>query len=165
MKRMILFLAAALAGCGAPVDRLTDEEAAAGQNAMIEETVAIDVPPATSPAPPASPVLRYTAIGTEPGWALNVTPKTMRYEGEYGSVVIAEPTPPRFRPVPGRYAATRLQLTIAPGPCNDGMSDRTYRDTVSLVADGKTVSGCGGEILPKTAAPDAPSIEPTINAI
>ena len=29
-------------------------------------------------------------------------------------------------------------MTIAPGPCNDGMSDRTYRDTVTVVADGKT---------------------------
>ena len=165
MKHLILFLGAALAGCGAPADRLTDEEAAAGQNAMIEETVAIDVPPATSSAPAASPALRYTAIGTEPGWALTVTPKTMQYEGEYGSVTIAEPTPPRFRPVAGRYAGTRLQLTIAPGPCNDGMSDRTYRDTVSLVADGKTVSGCGGGTLPTVDAPDEPSIEPITNAI
>ena len=41
-------------------------------------------------------------------------------------------------------------LTIAPGPCSDGMSDLVYRQTVQVVADGKPVSGCGGG----TVAPD-----------
>ena len=30
------------------------------------------------------------------------------------------------------------------------MSDRRYRDTVTVTADGKTVKGCGGGILPPT---------------
>lgn len=147
MKYGIFVLGALLAGCGAPADRLSDEDAEAQQNAAIDETIAIDVPQPTTVAPPALPAQRYKALGTEPGWALTVTPKTMRYEGDYGSVTIAEATPPAFRPVPGRYAGARLTVTIAPGPCNDGMSDRTYRHTVTLAADGTTVSGCGGGVL------------------
>jgi uncharacterized membrane protein len=166
MKCKILVLCATLAGCGAPSDRLTDEQAAAEQNAAIEETVAIDVPePITTAPPPPSPTLSYKALGTEPGWALTVTPKTINYEGEYGSVVISEPTPPRFRPGPGRYAGTRIAVTIAPGPCSDGMSDRTYRHTVTVVVDGKSVSGCGGGTMPASEAPAETVTEPTNNAI
>lgn len=164
MNKTVPILCLLLAACGAPADRLTDEEAAAQQNATIDEPVEIRVPEPTNVAPPPAPTPSYKAVGTEPGWALTVTPKTISYEGDYGAVTITEPTPPRFRPVPGRYAGTRLQLTITPGPCNDGMSDRTYRHTVSLVADGKPVSGCGGGTVPEPAAPDAPVDEPMANA-
>lgn len=143
MIRMFLLPLLMLTGCGAGSDRLTDEQASAEQNAAIEAPIDIAVPPPAAP-PAKAAKAEYRAVGTEPGWAFTVTPTTIRYEGDYGSVIIAEPTPPRFRPVPGRYSGTRLQLTIAPGPCNDGMSDKVYRHTVQLVADGKTVSGCGG---------------------
>ena len=165
MKCNILLLCALLAGCGGPSDRLTDEQASAQQNAAIEEKIAIEIPEPTAVAPTAPPALSYEALGTEPGWALTVTPKTISYEGEYGSVVIAEPTPPRFRPVPGRYAGSRLAVTIAPGPCNDGMSDRTYRDTVTVVADGKSVSGCGGGTIAAPVSAAEPATEPTSNSI
>ncbi len=164
MTKFWLFPFLLLAGCGEPADRLTDEQAAAQQNAAIDETVEIDVPePASSPTP-TPPVANYSALGTEPGWALTITPGTIRYEGDYGSVTISEPTPARFRPVPGRYAGTRLSVTIAPGPCNDGMSDRTYRDTVTVAADGKTVSGCGGGVIADPDAPVEPDSEPALNA-
>ncbi len=163
MKCKILVLCALLAACGAPADRLTDEQAAAQQNSAIEETIAIEVPAPIAASPPAPPALSYEALGTEPGWALTVTPKTIIYEGNYGSVTITEPTPPRFRPVPGRYAGTRLAVTIAPGPCNDGMSDRTYRDTVTVVADGKTVSGCGGGTIADPNQPTEPDDDAALN--
>ena len=139
--KILLFCVLALGACGANADRLTDEQAAAAQNVMIEPPVAIDQP-LPSPANPAAAT--YKAVGTEPGWALTISGATMIYEGDYGSVKISEPTPANFRPAPGRYAGSRLKLTITPGPCSDGMSDLVYRQTVRLVADGKTVEGCGG---------------------
>lgn len=163
MNKTVPILCILLAGCGAPADRLSDEEAAAQQNATIDEPVEIRVPEPTNVAPPVAPTPSYKAVGTEPGWALTVTPKTMFYEGDYGAVTITEPTPPRFRPVPGRYTGARLQLTITPGPCSDGMSDRTYRHTVNLVADGKPVSGCGGGTMSEPAATAEPSGEPVLN--
>lgn len=163
MTKLWLFPLFLLTGCGEPADRLTDEQATAQQNAAIDETVAIAVPEPISTPAPAPSAASYSALGNEPGWSLNVTPKTMRYQGDYGSVSIAEATPARFRPVPGRYAATRLSVTIAPGPCNDGMSDRTYRDTVTVVADGKTVSGCGGGVIADPDVPAEPDSEPALN--
>ena len=145
--RIFILGALALAGCGADDGRLTEEQAAAAQNFSAETPVAIDQPL----PPPASPATaNYKAVGTEPGWALTISGATMRYDGDYGSVKINEPTPASFRPAPGSYAGTRLKLTISPGPCSDGMSDLVYRQTVRLVADGKTVAGCGGG----TVAPD-----------
>src|SRR3546814_16207300 len=49
------------------------------------------------------------------------------------------------------YVTDRLKVAVARGECSDGMSDRRYRDTVRVTADGKTVKGCGGGILPPTA--------------
>lgn len=164
MKCNILLLCALLAGCGEPADRLTDEEAAAVQNANIETPQAIDVPQQINVAPPDAPAPSYKAVGTEPGWALTITPKAMSYQGDYGAVTISEPTPPRFRPVAGRYAGTRLAVTIAPGPCSDGMSDRTYRDTVTVVADGKSVSGCGGGTIAEAKPAPEPLSEPIVNS-
>ncbi len=162
MKRPALFLCALLAGCGAPADRLTDEEAAAGQNATIEETVPIDIPEPVNSPPVEAPVPAYQALGTEPGWTLSVTPKTITYEGDYGSVTITETTPKRFRPAPGTYAGTRLTVTIAATECSDGMSERTYRHTVTVIADGKSVSGCGGGTVITRKKPE-PANEPIAN--
>jgi len=68
----------------------------------------------------------------------------MDYAGDYGEVNIAEATPPSFRAAQGSYRSGKLQVTISAGPCSDGMSDLTYRQTVRVTADGRTVSGCGG---------------------
>ncbi len=154
-----------LAGCGEPADRLTDEEAAAVQQANIEAPQPIDVPAPIQAAPPPAAISSYKALGTEPGWTLTVTPKAIAYEGDYGAVTINEATPPRFRPGPGRYTGTRLQVTIATGPCSDGMSDHHYRDTVTVVADGKTASGCGGGIVASPAPKAEPDEPPPSNTI
>lgn len=163
MNAKILILCALLAGCGAPADRLTDEQAAAEQQANIEAPQQIEVPPPTNVAPPATPTPSYKALGTEPGWTLTVTPTSVSYEGEYGATIISEPSPPRFRPVAGRYAGKRLVVTIAPGPCSDGMSDRTYRDTVTVSADSRIVTGCGGGAIADPKEPVEPGGDATLN--
>lgn len=153
----ILPLAAILlaAACGKPSDRLSDEEASVQQgpgvaDGNIETESPIPARPSDLPEPAdAGPVL-YKAVGNEPGWSLTVRSARMDYAGDYGEVNIAEPAPPDFRAIHGTYRSGRLQVTISPGPCSDGMSDLTYRQTVRVTADGKTVNGCGGG----TIAPD-----------
>lgn len=152
---LALTLTMLLAACGKPSDRLTDEQARASYNDAVldgadpfaaneAETMANAAAPAVVPEPgKAGPVI-YQAVGTEPGWSLIVRPGRIDYTGDYGETRIAEITPPGFRPEPGSWRAGRLQLTITPGPCSDGMSDLTYRQNVALVADGKPVKGCGG---------------------
>lgn len=106
---------------------------------------AADAPPQTPEAPPAA----YMALGTEPGWTLEITPERLNYAGDYGETRIAVPNPGGTVSLHGsRYVTDRLVVDITRGECNDGMSDRRYANTVTVAADGKTVKGCGGAILP-----------------
>ena len=91
----------------------------------------------------------YFALGTEPGWTLEITPERLNYAGDYGETKIAAANPgarPSFNGE--RYVTDRLTVDVTHAPCSDGMSDRRYRDTVTVTAGGKTVKGCGGDVLP-----------------
>ncbi|MDK2761765.1 MAG: META domain-containing protein [Sphingopyxis sp.] len=103
----------------------------------------------SEPRKPANVAAAYMAIGTEPGWTLEITPDRLNYDGDYGETKIMAPNPGAQRGGAGeRYVTDRLTVDVARRECNDGMSDRRYRDTVTVVADGKTVKGCGGAIVP-----------------
>lgn len=110
------------------------------------------VPSAEVPQGPGTPpTASYFALGTEPGWTLEITPGMLNYDGDYGDtkIVVANPgTRPSFNGE--RYVTPRLTVDITHAECSDGMSDRRYRDTVTLTAEGKTVKGCGGGVLPPT---------------
>ena len=98
----LALLALALASCGDADDRLTDEQAMAEQNAVIETPNAIVPPGSAGPvAAPGAGQILYKAVGTEPGWALTVRADRIEYLGDYGEVRIAEPTPPDSAPFPG----------------------------------------------------------------
>lgn len=102
----------------------------------------------TPPLRPGDQPAAYRALGTEPGWTLEITPGRLDYAGDYGETKIAVPNPgakPSFNGE--RYVTPRLTVDITHGECSDGMSDRRYRDTVTVIADGKTVKGCGGGTL------------------
>jgi len=105
----------------------------------------------TPPRGPGEQPAAYMALGTEPGWTLEITPSRLNYNGDYGETKIMAPNPgakPSFNGE--RYVTDRLTVDITHAQCSDGMSDRRYRDTVTVTADGKTVKGCGGKILPPT---------------
>ena len=110
--------------------------------------------PAAAPETPA-PGAANIALGTEPGWTLEITPERLNYAADYGETVIRVANPgarPSFNGE--RYATDRLTVDVTHSECSDGMSDRRYRDTVTVTADGKTVKGCGGAILPPAALAD-----------
>lgn len=102
-----------------------------------------DGPGGYPPPPPTDQ--NYRALGTEPFWSVTIADGTMRYQPADGRVVTV-PTP---RPIVGingeRYQTRRLTVDITHGRCSDGMSDRTYRDTVRVTVEGRTLNGCGGE--------------------
>lgn len=108
-------------------------------------TPAADTPPQT---PGDTPPAAYMALGTEPGWTLEITPSRLNYDGDYGETKIMVPNPGAKPSANGRiYATDRLSVVVEHTPCSDGMSDRRYRDTVTVTADSKTVTGCGGGTL------------------
>lgn len=100
------------------------------------------------PTPPAHEAETYMALGTEPGWTLEITADRLNYNGDYGETKIMLPNPGSKTLADGgrHYDAGRLAVTIRRAPCSDGMSDRLYVDTVQLQADGKSLNGCGGEV-------------------
>ena len=110
-------------------------------------------PPEVPPALPAvePPAIAYMALGTEPGWTLEITPTRLNYDGDYGETKIMVPNPGAKPSLNGRtYVTDRLSVVIKNAPCSDGMSDRRFADTVRVIAGGRTLHGCGGTIL----APD-----------
>jgi heat shock protein HslJ len=108
-------------------------------------------PAVDMPRGPGEPPAAYMALGTEPGWTLEITRSRLNYDGDYGETKIMVPNPGARAVTNGEeYVTDRLKVAVTRGECSDGMSDRRYRDTVTVVADGKTVKGCGGGILPPT---------------
>jgi heat shock protein HslJ len=95
----------------------------------------------------------YRALGTEPFWSLTIDGGTIRYQPAEGRVVsVARP-----RPIVGfngeRYQARGMTVDITHVECSDGMSDRTFHDTVTVTLGSRTLRGCGGDVLSERPAP------------
>lgn len=99
---------------------------------------------ACAPVTPSPQPAAYRALGTEPFWSVTLGGGRLRYDDPEGRVIDA--AAPAARPSFNgeRYVTPRLTLDITHSPCSDGMSDRTYPDTVLVIADGRELRGCGG---------------------
>ncbi len=101
----------------------------------------------------------YRGLGTEPFWSVTLDGETIRYEPASGPAI----TVPSPRPIMGfngeRYETRRLTVDITHVKCSDGMSDRTYHDTVVLTVDGRTQRGCGGGTDTAAVPPPATLLE------
>ncbi len=87
----------------------------------------------------------YRAIGTEPFWDLEIG-RDLVFTDRGNNVSVTQPTP---RPINGTageiYRTQRLEVNIVHSQCSDGMSDRTYPDTVQVHVDGRQYRGCGAQ--------------------
>ena len=102
-------------------------------------------PPPAPPITPYPPGGVYHAVGTEPFWDLTIDPSQMIFTDRGNNVRVAQPTPPVIVGFAGEiYNTPRLHVNIVHTQCSDGMSDRTYRDTVTVDVDGRRFNGCGG---------------------
>ena len=85
----------------------------------------------------------YRAIGTEPFWDLTIG-RQLVFTDRGNNISVSEPTPPVRRGVAGEsYFGRRLSVNIVHGRCSDGMSDRSYPDSVTITVDGRAYRGCG----------------------
>ena len=91
-----------------------------------------------------SEVLRF--VGTEPFWGGDLKGDTLTYStpGKPDGEVIAVK---RFggrggMALSGEYDGAPVDMTITPGTCSDGMSDRTFPFTVMLKLGRETLQGC-----------------------
>lgn len=131
MRSALVLAALALTGCdrGPPPEKVAPVE--------------------LKPAPPSSapiPELPMQALGTEPFWAVEVTPGRLSYstpENQKGTEF------PSRRAVEGEaqvwtgtFEGSQFTLRIAPGTCSDGMSDTVYDYTSMVAFAGETRQGC-----------------------
>jgi uncharacterized membrane protein/heat shock protein HslJ len=101
-------------------------------------------PPPPPPMTPNPPGDEYRALGTEPFWNLTIDPQQMVFTRP-DAPPLAQPTPRVIVGFAGEiYRTPRLNVNIVHAQCNDGMSDRTYRDKVQVEVDGQHFDGCGG---------------------
>ena len=101
-------------------------------------------PPGPPPSYPGEAT--YRAIGTEPFWDLEIG-RDMVFTDRGNDVRVVQPTPQPINGVAGEiYQTPRLNVNIVHSRCSDGMSDRTYPDTVQVRVDGREFRGCGAPI-------------------
>ncbi len=99
----------------------------------------------------------YTARGTEPFWSLTIGARTMTFTAP-GRRTVSVPTPRVIHGFAGEiWQSKRLSVSTRHAECSDGMSDRTYPDTVTVIVDGRNYKGCGGE--PRAEAPHGAAID------
>ena len=96
-------------------------------------------------APVAGSEVAYRAVGTEPFWSVTIQDGRMNYDSAEGTRFSVPAPAPRTSFNGHRYETARLTVDVTHGQCSDGMSDRVYPDTVSVIADGRALRGCGGE--------------------
>ena len=122
-----------------------------------------DYPPQPYPGPgyPLPPGAGdYRAVGTEPFWDLTIG-RELTFTDRGTGLTIVQPTPQVTSGVAGEiYRTQRLEVNITHQRCSDGMSDRTYPDTVQVYADGRLYRGCGGTAAGDPLAPVPPGPAP-----
>ncbi len=101
----------------------------------------------------------YSALGTEPGWLVEIKGENIAFTSQNGKdftlpVERIKKTAGGWE-VRGFSDTNNINIYITSGEqCSDGMSDRSYADTVKVQAsDTGTLNGCGGTV---TEGPDGP---------
>ncbi|HVF38181.1 MAG TPA: META domain-containing protein [Sphingomicrobium sp.] len=104
--------------------------------------------PYPEPYPPQLPPgqAQYRAIGTEPFWDLEIG-RDLVFTDRGVDFRVIQPTPRAINGTAGEiYRTQRIEANIVHSRCSDGMSDRTYPDTVHVRVDGRNYRGCGAPI-------------------
>jgi heat shock protein HslJ len=88
----------------------------------------------------------YRAIGTEPFWDLEIG-RDLVFTDRGSDISVTQRAPAPIQGTAGPiYRTPRLDVNITHTRCSDGMSDRTYPDTVHVTVDGRQYRGCGAPI-------------------
>ena len=106
----------------------------------------------------AEEVIYFT--GTEPFWGGEAAASQLTYstpENPAGAVITVQ----RFTGnhglgLSGRLGNSAFDMTVTPGECSDGMSDRAYPMTVTLSIGGNIREGCGWTDRQPFTGADAP---------
>ena len=103
-------------------------------------------------------------LGTEPFWAVEITPTGLTYSG------VDRPEQKAANPGPALQgtvaiwtteteAKTPLVVTLTATDCSDGMSDRTYPLTAKVEIGGESLTGCAASIAAIEKAGESGRVE------
>ncbi|MBB5747347.1 COG3650 family protein [Brevundimonas variabilis] len=91
------------------------------------------------------------AIGTEPFWAVEITPAALTWSGvERPELTVANPGPD-VQGTTAVYAVeaaagASMTVTLMATECSDGMSDRLYPLTATVEIGDETLNGCAQSV-------------------
>ena len=112
-----------------------------------------EAPPATVPAMLGGVDLNQPlrALGTEPFWAVEITPQDLAYTAVDAVEVRASNPGPTVQGTTAVYAGaapdgTALVVTLIATECSDGMSDRLYPLTARVELGPETLNGCAASV-------------------
>ena len=99
-------------------------------------------------------------VGTEPFWGGEVSGGSLTYstpENQNGTTIAIE----RFAGnnglgLSGMFEGQAFDMTVTPGECSDGMSDRAYPFTVTLKIGAEQRSGCAWTERTPFSGPEHP---------
>ena len=103
-------------------------------------------------------------LGTEPFWAVEITPAGLTYSG------VDRPKQKAANPGPALQgtvavwtaeteAKTPLVVTLMATDCSDGMSDRTYPLTAKVEIGGESLTGCAAAVAAIEKAGESGRVE------
>lgn len=89
----------------------------------------------------------YNAHGTEPFWGLTLKDGVMTFSSPDAADVRVTDYQARPSFNGWRYTSAKLTADVTFSSCSDGMSDLTYKDTVTVMVGKREYKGCGGTII------------------
>jgi len=92
----------------------------------------------------------FRATGNEPGWRLDIGPSEMVLLTDLGQTrTVAATAPPQAMNGVKQYTARtdggEIVVSIADELCRDSMTGMPYPNTVTVVFEGTSLAGCGGD--------------------
>ena len=139
MRRLVPLLALAAVCACKPAPDVAEQEPA----------------PAAAPAPAATGPFdgEINALGTEPFWAVEIRPGSLKMTRPDAADLVVPNPGPRVEFGKAVWPAQGLVVTLTEGQCSDGMSDRTYPWFAEVVAGIDTYKGCATQAAALAAQP------------
>jgi heat shock protein HslJ/uncharacterized membrane protein len=109
-------------------------------------------------AAPAVAAAPYRALGTEPFWSLTIDQR-ITYDPATGRTITARTPKPVRTPTGMTYRTPFIVVDIVRQRCSDGMSDRTYPDSVKVRVGLRRFNGCGGGAFGGAIEPGPPELQ------
>lgn len=127
---------ALLCACGKPAE---------APKAALPNAPAVVADATVRTAPPGAFAGDFNALGTEPFWAIEVRPATLKLSRPDAIDLTVANTGPKIDGGKAVWSAPGLTLSLTKGTCSDGMSDRTYPYVAEATIGDATLKGCASQ--------------------